>query len=137
MLVIKRNGSKEEFNFEKIEAAVSAAFLSEKVPIPVGFMKRLRTVFDANLDSIEDNCIDIERIQDIIEDVLLSSRCHKVSRAFIVYREAHKELVKTLSDKKARFEFHEIYGGHFTGEVRWAVMPYIMNYLRDLILQPK
>ena len=103
MLVIKRNGSKEEFNFEKIEAAVSAAFLSEKVPIPVGFMKRLRTVFDASLDSIEDNCIDIERIQDIIEDVLLSSRCHKVSRAFIVYREAHKEL-RLIKDRAEYIE---------------------------------
>lgn len=56
---------------------------------------------------------------------------------FKTFREAHSELVKILEAKKAPYEFHEIYGGHFTGEVRWAVIPYIMNHLRDLILQPK
>lgn len=56
---------------------------------------------------------------------------------FKTFKDAHNELVKILEDKKAPYEFHEIYGGHFTGEVRWAVMPYIMNHLRDLTLQPK
>ena len=55
---------------------------------------------------------------------------------FKTFKEAHCELVRILENKKAAHEFHEIYGGHFTGEVRWAVMPYIINYLRDLILQP-
>lgn len=53
---------------------------------------------------------------------------------FKTFKEAHKELVEILENKNCQFEFHEIYGGHFTGEVRWAVMPYIMNYLRELTL---
>lgn len=88
MKVIKRDNSIEDFNFHKIEDAVAAAFLSTEAVVPVGFFKRLKAAFD----NIEDDTIDIERIQDIVEDVLLSSKCHKVSRAFILYREKHKEL---------------------------------------------
>lgn len=88
MQVIKRNGNKEDFNIEKIEAAVAAAFLATNEVIPSGFMKRLKGVFD----NMTEETISIEQIQDTIEDVLLSSKCHKVSRAFIVYREKHKEL---------------------------------------------
>ena len=88
MQVIKRDGSKENFNIEKIESAIAAAFLATNEVIPTGFMKRLRGVFD----NISEENIGIEQIQDTIEDVLLSSKCHKVSRAFIVYREKHKEL---------------------------------------------
>ena len=86
--VIKRDGKREDFNFEKIKNAVTAAFESTGVPIPNRFMKGLEGAFV----NLEQDTIDIEQIQDIIEDVLLSSKCHKVSRAFILYREKHKEL---------------------------------------------
>lgn len=88
MKVIKRDKSIEEFDIAKVESAVAAAFLSTDTIIPIGFTKRLKAAFE----NIEEETIDIERIQDIVEDVLLSSKCHKVSRAFIVYREKHKEL---------------------------------------------
>ena len=86
--VIKRDGKREDFNFEKIKNAVTAAFEFTGVPIPNRFMKGLEGAFV----NLEQDTIDIEQIQDIIEDVLLSSKCHKVSRAFILYREKHKEL---------------------------------------------
>ena len=88
MQVIKRDGKREDFNFEKIKNAVTAAFESTGVSIPSRFMKGLEGAFI----NLEQDTIDIEQIQDIIEDVLLSSKCHKVSRAFILYREKHKEL---------------------------------------------
>ena len=101
MQVIKRDGSKENFNIEKIESAIAAAFLATNEVIPTGFMKRLRGVFD----NISEENIGIEQIQDTIEDVLLSSKCHKVSRAFIVYREKHKELrfIKDRADYIERY----------------------------------
>lgn len=90
--VIKRGGSKEQFNVGKIKDAVASAFeaIGEKVPIEV--YKRIEeTDFKDNL-SVED-------IQDIVEDYLMDID-HLAAKVFILYREQHKQarLVRSRLD---------------------------------------
>lgn len=133
MLIGLRNP--ERFGFiADLSGAVNAPFrsvASDKYLEPV--MASVNAVFGDDPDNDVMKLIS-ESCTDKMPYIFMAIGTHD---EFVSFRKAHKELVRTLSDKKARFEFHEIYGGHFTGEVRWAVMPYIMNYLRDLILQPK
>lgn len=90
--VIKRGGTKEDFNVDKIKSAVRSAFkaIGEKVPDEV--YKRIdETDFKDNL-SVED-------IQDIVEDYLMDVD-HLAAKVFILYREQHKQarLVRSRLD---------------------------------------
>ena len=67
MQVIKRNGEKQEFNFEKIKNAVNKAFNSVyKVDAPdnlIDYLKAISSTFKADKT--------IEEIQDFVEDTLM------------------------------------------------------------------
>ena len=87
MQVIKRDGSKEEFNFNKIINAVDKAFKScgEETPTYIhDILVALFTVIDGDL-------ISIEEIQNKIEDILMNNHHFKVAKAYIIYREKHRE----------------------------------------------
>ncbi len=43
----------------------------------------------------------------------------------------HRELAKLLEEKGYDYEYKEIYGGHFTGEIRWCVFPYLFNKIAE------
>lgn len=84
MQIIKRDGSKEEFDVKKISRAVSKAFKAVGELMPLELEERiLATPFEENM-SVED-------IQDIVEDYLMETD-HAAAKAFILYREQHKQL---------------------------------------------
>lgn len=88
MLVNKRDGTKQEFDFNKIKKAVKAAFYS------CGIEKETR--IDPVIWSIKnklelvDNELSIEKIQDIVETSLMQCGEYKVAKSYIIYREEHK-----------------------------------------------
>ena len=90
MLVNKRDGTKQEFDFNKIKKAVKAAFSS------CGIEKETR--IDPVIWSIKnklelvDNELSVEKIQDIVETSLMQCGEYKVAKSYIIYREEHRQL---------------------------------------------
>ena len=97
MFVIKRDGSKEEFNPEKIENAIFKAFKACN-----------HSLSDTQKAGITDFCSKIlettvEDIQDKVEDYLMSNNeWHDVAKAYMLYREKHKQ-ARLISDKLKYF----------------------------------
>lgn len=99
MFVIKRDGSKEEFNAEKIENAISKAFKAcgkdfngTDYDFNPSYKERFNRLWSAWLKNnfTEDSEIAVEEIQDFVENTL----CHidfPVGKAYMLYREQHSE----------------------------------------------
>lgn len=87
MQVIKRNGSKEEFNIDKINRAVEKAFNScnKKMPQYLGDM------IYALFSTLEGDAIGIEEIQNKVEDILMNEKHFDVAKSYIIYREQHNQ----------------------------------------------
>ncbi|MDR0580811.1 MAG: ribonucleoside triphosphate reductase [Holosporaceae bacterium] len=95
--VLKRNGAKVDFDAEKIVNAVKKAGFetgefSEEDARHITF-KVIKVLKHRESHDIPD----IERIQDIVEQVLISENYIKTARAYIIYREKHGEIRR---DKK-------------------------------------
>ena len=87
MQVIKRDGSKEEFNLNKIINAVNKAFKSCGEETPNYIHDTLVALFAIT----DGDLISIEEIQNRIEDILMNNHHFKVAKAYIIYREKHRE----------------------------------------------
>ena len=87
MLVIKRDNSKEYFDVKKIVNAVNKAFNSCGETMPDYMAALLHSTFSI----ISGDVISIEEIQDKVEDILMNNHHFKVAKAYIIYREKHRE----------------------------------------------
>lgn len=87
MKVIKRDGSIEEFELDKIINAVDKAFKSCNETFSDNFKEYIKSCFS----TIEGNTIGIEEIQNIIEDALMLNKHFKVAKSYIIYREKHNK----------------------------------------------
>lgn len=87
MQVVKRNGSIEEFNVDKIISAVEKAFKSCNKKMP----QHLYDMIGALFGTLEGDTIGIEEIQNKVEDVLMNDKHFDVARSYIIYREQHKQ----------------------------------------------
>lgn len=101
MYIIKRDGSKEEFNRNKIITAIQKAYVScYGLNYNIGehgYNEVLKELFKVNFSKVQA----IEDIQNIIEDILMRYD-HRVAKAFIIYRDKHKQLRDNV-DKNLRF----------------------------------
>lgn len=95
--VLKRNGTKVKFDQEKIVNAIKAAGLETKEfsedearHLAFSVVKVLTRRYDQDIP-------DIEKIQDIVEQVLISENYFQTARAYILYRAKRGEARK---DKK-------------------------------------
>ena len=87
--VIKRNGELVNFDRSKIYIAILGAFRDEKIKnAEQKSIKILETVID-QINELKVKKISVEKIQDIVEDVLMSEN-KKVAKAYIIYREKRK-----------------------------------------------
>ena len=95
--VIKRDGSKEEFNSEKIETAIYKAFDACKYSLTEKDKKVVSEFIDTiTNDTSTDNGnpvagITVESIQNKVEK-FLCKRWFPVGKAYMLYREQHKKL---------------------------------------------
>ena len=104
--VIKRDGSKEDFNVEKIKSAIYKAFNASELYNHGDFINFFEK-FDKNvLLCIPDSELSVEDIQDIIERSLMSLDYFDVAKRYIIYRERHKvsreenkKLIAKIADK--------------------------------------
>ena len=87
MIVIKRDGTKENFDIDKIQRAVYSAFKAVGKPMPDYLVKMIDSLFS----QLEGNAIGVEEIQDKIENILMNDKFFDVAKAYILYREKHKQ----------------------------------------------
>ena len=87
MQVVKRDGSTEEFNVDKIISAVEKAFKSCNKKMP----QYLYDMFGALFGTLEGDTIGIEEVQNKVEDVLMNDKHFDVAKSYIIYREQHKQ----------------------------------------------
>lgn len=87
MQVVKRDGSTEEFNVDKIISAVEKAFKSCNKEMPQYLYDMLGALFG----TLEGDTIGIEEIQNKVEDVLMNDKHFDVAKSYIIYREQHKQ----------------------------------------------
>lgn len=87
MIVIKRDGIKENFDIDKIQRAVYSAFKAVGKPMPDYLVKMINSLFS----QLEGDAIGVEEIQDKIENILMNDKFFDVAKAYILYREKHKQ----------------------------------------------
>lgn len=87
MQVVKRDGSIEEFNVDKIISAVEKAFKSCNKEMP----QYLYDMIGALFGTLEGDTIGIEEIQNKVEDILMNDKHFDVAKSYIIYREQHKQ----------------------------------------------
>lgn len=97
MLIVKRNGTKEEFNPEKIEGAILKAFKACNYRISEMDRRNISEFIDslgndslATMDDPIKEEIPVECIQDKVEK-FLCKRWFPVGKAYMLYRELHKK----------------------------------------------
>ncbi|MES9993867.1 MAG: ribonucleoside triphosphate reductase [Candidatus Thiodiazotropha sp.] len=103
--VSKRDGTQVEFNATKIENAIfKAAEASGEFNRDEAALLTAQVVKVLSHTAYREQIPGIERIQDIVEQVLISANHLKTARAYIVYREQHNKLRqdrRTLLDVSA------------------------------------
>lgn len=87
MIVIKRDGTKENFDIDKIQRAVYSAFKAVGKPMPDYLVKMIDSLFS----QLGGDAIGVEEIQDKIENILMNDKFFDVAKAYILYREKHKQ----------------------------------------------
>lgn len=86
-MVIKRNGSKVEFDSYKITVAILAAFNETKE----GNHEIAQNLTQKIVSKIHNEDIKVEEIQDFVEETLMQEGFLKTAKAYILYREEHKQ----------------------------------------------
>lgn len=86
MKVIKRNGNIEDFKIEKVLSAVVSAYESQGLEVSQETLAEIKYEFEKDTGPLE-----VEEIQDRVERVLMDLAPYKVAKAFILYREQHKQ----------------------------------------------
>src|ERR1039458_3009485 len=97
--IIKRNGRTEEFNPLKITKAITkAGQVSGEFGPEIAQKMTVRVVNIAQQIFVDNPTV--EGVQDIVEDVLLSSPYRKAAKAYIIYRQQHSEM-REIADRKS------------------------------------
>lgn len=84
MEVIKRNGTKQQFDANKIINAIKGAYEDLGKPFDDEAERRAQDI-TAHVEKLNRD-VAIEEIQDIVENKLMASNCKDVARAYIRYR---------------------------------------------------
>lgn len=96
--VIKRNGKIVDFNINKIINAINNAMLETKLGIDSELSNNIALEIQAEIES-KTNAINVESIQDLVEDLLMSSDRKDAAKKYIIYR---YERDKTRDERKRR-----------------------------------
>ena len=106
MNVIKRDGSIQDFSFEKVRAVVQKAYDSNNQEVPDKFITQLEETFSKIIP--KKDSMNVEEIQDIIQNELIRRNQYDIVESFIIYRnkraeirEQNSDLIKNITKKLA------------------------------------
>lgn len=86
MNIKKRSGKIEPFNRKRIERVLEKAFLSVNEPIDaIAYITD--KVIETLTSTYDQDELEIESIQDVVEQILMSNAYYKVAKSFILYRQ--------------------------------------------------
>ena len=101
----KRDGRMVEFHVDKIADAINKAFQATYKPGQEETARRLAGEVLTILENEDDQCPDVEHVQDLVERVLMDSGYVQTAKAYILYRsersrarEMNTRLMKTYED---------------------------------------
>ena len=100
MKIIKRDGSKVDFEIEKIKKAIAKAFASVDSSISD---EKLSYIAEKIVKTIEekfpkDHVVTVEEVQDLVELNLIDENYYREVKSFILYRAKHNMDRKIISD---------------------------------------
>ena len=96
MNVIKRDGSIQDFSFEKVRAVVQKAYDSNNQEVPDKFITQLEETFSKIIP--KKDSMNVEEIQDIIQNELIRRNQYDIVESFIIYRNKRAEIREQNSD---------------------------------------
>ena len=103
--VVKRDGRKVDFDRDKIIKAVLAAFNETDGEITTD-AKHKSSDIASYIETLTNDKVSVEQIQDIIEEKLMASKRKDVAKAFVIYRndrtrvrEQNTNLMKSIKEK--------------------------------------
>lgn len=101
-LIIKRDGSCQNYCFDKVERVIGLAFKSVGKEPPAEFIQYVK----GKLDKLEGDSINVEEVQDIIQNALITKNKYDVVASFIRCRKEREEtrlkesdFVKSISER--------------------------------------
>lgn len=100
MQVIKRDGSKRDFNIDKIGTAVSKAFYAVKKQVSE---EEINNIQEIVVSKIKSEQVTIEEIQDLVEDTLLDLDYEDVFKEYVTYRRKRALSREFLSNNQHDF----------------------------------
>ena len=95
MKVEKRDGTIQDFRFDKIKRVIEKVFSDKQVneEVPEKFIEQVKQYFDNLAEKHDENYVlPIEDIQDVIRDFLIKKNKIKAAEAFILYRRKREEI---------------------------------------------
>lgn len=143
MLVIKRDGTREPFSFEKVHKVVSSVFECINEEIEEDFFSKLDKYLGKNIDLEGEEDVDVDDIHSTIEQFLMKNNFFNASRAYIQcrYRKALKRaenerLIKGISEKLSASNVENSnanldessFGGRLGEANRYVVKDYALNF---------
>lgn len=147
MKISKRDGRVVEFDGRKIYDAVMKAFIDvdgEETPYSTGKAKEISEY----IESIGDDNICVEKIQDIVENKLMASNRKDVAKSYILYRNERnkarernskmtKELAETLAAKNVLNQNANVDEKSFGGRIGSASSAILKKYALDYCMSAK
>lgn len=95
MKVEKRDGTIQDFRFDKIVKVIEKVFSDKQVneEVPEKFIDQVKEYFDKFIEKHDESYVmPIEDIQDVIRDFLIKKNKIKAAEAFILYRKKREEI---------------------------------------------
>lgn len=139
--VIKRNESRELYNFSKIQETVTKAFLSCGKDATPSIMNKLSKYFEGIFDDREE--IEVDEIHNRVEQFLMKNNFFEVSKAYILKRfqkalgrAENERLSKGISEKLMALNVENqnanlderSFGGRIGEASRYVTKDYALNY---------
>ena len=141
MFVIKRNGTKQEFNPDKIINAIKCAYNDIGIEFDAEAYEKATNIAGSIFKMDRD--ISVEEIQDIVEDKLMASNRKDVARAYIRYRYkrelarsdyqqfmnaiTEKITARNVQNQNANMDEHS-FGGRIGEATNLMMKEYALNY---------
>jgi ribonucleoside-triphosphate reductase len=96
----KRNGKLVNFDLDKIARAITKAGQATGEFDEVAGKKLAQKVAKESEEKIRRKIPTVEEMQDLVEEVLLSSKYKETAKAYIIYRQKHNEMREMFETKK-------------------------------------
>lgn len=90
MQVIKRDGTKVPYDSDKIVKAVNSAFEATGEQYDSKELELFVDTIPTTVQIVNDGVISVETIQNMVENWLMMNKYYKTAKAYILYREEHK-----------------------------------------------